>query len=171
MVAAKKSTAAKAEPRKRLARDYDRAFARELARAYREQHPRPDRAVRRSDIGEALDWFAQHGTWEKSPRDLAPWNALAARVYYQRARGEAKRRAEWAADDEERLAIAKAVSAAKARGKKLTAVEVKTAARKAHEARAKEKVSVDDLIADTAESLTLGIKTVRVAIYRRKATK
>jgi hypothetical protein len=92
-------------PKKRRARDFDRAFAAELARLYREQHPRtftPGVSTRRRsseieidgqritvpwDIAGALEWFAEHGTWEKSPADIAKWNALSLTFWYRQKRG------------------------------------------------------------------------------------
>jgi hypothetical protein len=104
---------------RRRARDFDRQFARELARLYRLRHPRrepdersidsvtpePERqrrgrilppSARRDadndygigDIADALDWFAKHGTWERSQADAAPLNAMAYRVYYRRLRAK-----------------------------------------------------------------------------------
>lgn len=97
-----KCKATKHRPKKRKARDFDRAIAAELARLYREQHPRTFTSgvstQRRSseieiegqrvtvpwDIGTMLEWFAEHGTWEKSPADTAKWNASALKFWYLR---------------------------------------------------------------------------------------
>lgn len=88
---------------KSLAREFDRAFAAELARLYRERHPRsPPRGATGAilgksyerkgvDIGEALDYFATRGTWEKNAEDNAPWNAMACRLWYARLRDHQKK--------------------------------------------------------------------------------
>ena len=80
---------------KRRARDSDRAFAAELARLYRARHPRDafcgktaSTDWRGPDIGDALEWFAEHGTWDKSAAQLAPWNAMAYRLYFDRKRAK-----------------------------------------------------------------------------------
>ena len=78
---------------KRKARLADREYAAELARLYRERHPRIASAGmtasterRGLDIGDALEWFAAHGTFEKTAADVAPWNALSCRVWFKRYR-------------------------------------------------------------------------------------
>ena len=98
----RKST--KHRAKKRKARDFDRAIAAELARLYREQHPRtftPGVSTHRRsseieidgqwitvtwDIGGALEWFAEHGTWEKSPADIAKQNARSLKFWYRQKR-------------------------------------------------------------------------------------
>lgn len=142
--------------KKRKARLEDCIYAAELARLYRERHPRPARANasveakwitrndsggtdvfkahiilpterRGIDIGDALEWFAAHGTFAMSPVVTARWNAMACRFWFDRKR----------------------------------------ASRLAHGLPA---LSSEDAIAEIAEMTGLGERTVRGAVYGRSST-